>query len=1121
MEKNNVASAILAQLKNSGVRISIENNNLKLASAQREIDRALIQSVHINKDILLDYLRAVKTTTADLSIRRMSRKTEYATTPSQRRLYFLWNYDRDSVAYNMPQFFSITSSLDPVRLATAFKKLVARHDSLRTSFLQVGATVVQTISENCEFNVEFIESERSRIDTVIKEFVRPFDLSNGPLLRARVVSSQDPSQDSEWLLMVDMHHIICDGISQEIFFQEFCEYYHDHALPPLAIQFQDYAECLQQFQLSNPDRQSKQYWLREFETLPPALELPAHNPRPLHKRNVGEIFIFSLSKTDTKALKRLAAAENGTLFMMLFAIYALTLHKFSNQADMVIGTPLSGRTDPTLETLIGMFVNVLPIRAQIKSGDTFINLFRQVRERFVDCIAHQDYPYEDLIETLKVERNPGRNPLFDVMFAFQNQQPAKLSLGDLNVKYQGKEKNTSKFDLLLSGTEVNGALQFALEFDTDLFQRKTAEDFAHAFQSLTGQILAAPEAKISNFQALSESSRSDILRLGQGVTVDINNDLTIHRMFEAVVQANPLATALTHHENTMTYSALNNRANQMAELLRSRGVGPNDVVGVMTERSFEMIISLLAILKAGAAYLPLDPNYPHERLRYMIANSGCGTVIVDNNTSQLNIDVHQINVLNINTIGFNESIIHDLKLLSKQSDLLYVIYTSGSTGNPKGVMLTNKNLVNLLHFYHHHTNIDFSSVLQFTTLSFDVSFTEIFGTLLAGGNLCLVDREQVLFLPSLLQVIERFNLRSIFMPASVLNQIFNVPEFRKQLPKCLKHIVTAGEQIIVGEILKAYLTENKVYLHNHYGPSETHVVTTETMSPWEEIATRPLIGKPIQNTHIYILDSELNLVPKGVIGELYVGGMQVGAGYRFNAELTAEKFIPNPFKSGDTLYRTGDIGRWVPNGSIEYLGRGDQQVKIRGHRVEVGEIESALLSLDLVLEAAVTVVQQGDLKSLAAYYTSKHELPAATVRDHLSSSLPAFMVPTYFVQLNAMPLTPSGKLDRRRLPVPSISSVIEFVAPENQLESTIAEIWATALNVSPDALSADANFFHVGGHSLNAMAIVNQISATCKVAISLRDFFANPTIRAVAKFLEGKQSPLTPVRPHTHKRVVI
>ncbi|MCU0289761.1 MAG: condensation domain-containing protein, partial [Acidobacteria bacterium] len=841
-------------------------------------------------------------------IEPVEKREYYPLSSAQKRLYFLQQMDNAgavSTVYNMPSVWMLEGEPDKSYLEKVFNKLIMRHESLRTSFIIIDEEPVQQIHDEVEFEIEcFATDEHGQTGPIIKNFMQPFDLSKVPLLRVGLLKEKGDRH----FLLVDMHHIISDGTSQNIMVKEFLALYREEDLAGLKIQYKDFARWQNHEKQKELLKPQENYWANEFVGEIPVLELPTDYPRPPVQSFAGSSIHFEIDSATTEMLNRLALITNATMYMILLAVYTVFLTKITNQEDIVVGSPIAGRRHADLEKMIGMFVNSLAMRNFPFGEKTFTGFLYEVKEKTLRAFENQDYPFEDLVEQIVTNRDTSRNPVFDVMFVLQNMGLPEMEIPGLILKPYDYENKTAKFDLNLTGLEKEGKLIFNLEYSTNLFKKENALRLSDYFKNLIHAICQKPESRISALEIMSSDEKKRILEISNGMVEPVDFSETIHGMFENITSGNEDKTALVFKNARITYGELNRRANILAQILQNVGIGIDCIVGLMVERSFELVTGMIGIMKAGGAYLPIDPHYPQERIDYMLKDSNAKILINKSESPRRGRPIKDINIQNPNDPNKNEYfenvLVLDFERLNfdivsnfdiRASDLIssnlgYVIYTSGSTGRPKGAMLEHINLVNLIRFHNRYTGINCNKVLQFATISFDASFHEIFSALLAGGELYLIDEEIRNNITLLLKYIDKNKIKTLFLPMAFLKIIFNDDDYLNIFPKSVEHIQSAGEQVVVSEKFKNYLKENNIYLHNHYGPSETHVITTFTINPREDIPEFPSIGKPIQNTGIYILDKTQQLLPIGVAGELYAGGLQVGRGYLNNLELTLIKF---------------------------------------------------------------------------------------------------------------------------------------------------------------------------------------------------------------------------------------
>ncbi|MDQ1352313.1 MAG: hypothetical protein QG657_2619 [Acidobacteriota bacterium] len=1115
-----------------------------------------------------------------IAIEPVEKKEYYPLSSAQMRIYILQQLEIHSTGYNTPLLFIWEGRVDRQRMENVFQSLVARHESLRTSFELIDGEVVQRIHNEVEFKIEYknlstdytdytdftdkkdVTLHHSSFMNTPNHFIRAFDMANAPLMRVGLAETGNDT----YLFMVDMHHSVTDGSSIGILIREFAALYTGETLPELRIQYKDYTHWQSSDKQKEVVKAQETYWSGVFEGDLPVLNLPLDYPRPVLQSFEGNRTGFEISREEAGALRSLALKEDATLFMVLLSLYNILLAKICGQEDIVIGTPIAGRNHADLQRTIGMLVNTLALRNAPMGGKTFREFLKEVRKNTLAAFENQDYPFEDLEEqvTRQINRDISRNPVFDTIFNLLNfesqyENNVKIEVPGMTLRPYEYERGIAIFDLSLEAEGSQDGVTFTFEFCTKLFKPGTIDRFIGYFKKIVTTVAAAPDQKIAQIEILSDEEKQQILRDSSGPMEEFAEEPFIHDLFLRQAKKTPDHVAIFCHGRTLfrtgtdnnvgaesnsapslrhiniSYRQLHEQSDRMAGLLNAKGVQGGDIVGIMLPRSIEMVISILATLKANAAYLPIDPELPQERIDYMLKDSGAKLLAVANNQEGEKVrkwegeKIHLEEISKLSKISSYPLTFLPSYLLSS-SNLIYIIYTSGSTGRPKGVMLEHRNVRNLLLYQYRYTSINFSRVLQFTTISFDVSFQEIFSTLLAGGMLVLADIEIIRDFPRLFEVIELNILKTLFLPASFLKFVFNQEEYAAIFPSCVEHIVTAGEQPIVTDRFKKYLKANGVYLHNHYGPTETHVVTALTIVPASEIPALPSIGKPLANTQIYIVDKEFHLLPVGIAGELIIGGVQVGRGYLNNPELTRGSFEKPPAGTDPTkllinyhspftthhspLYRTGDLAKWLPNGNIEFLGRIDFQVKIRGYRVELGEIESKLMTIDHVKEAVVVAGKnpKGEMYLCAYIVPINPELgnkeTLAGLRKTLAGVLPDYMTPSHFMFLDKIPLTASGKVNRKALPEPVFEAGADYFAPGGPVETGLIELWSQVLGIEKHVIGVNANFFELGGHSLKAAVLTAKIHKYFYVDIPLGDIFKHPTIMRMADYIKQAEEEL-------------
>ena len=1051
---------------------------------------------------------------------------------AQQRLWFLDQFEPNSPFYNIPVGLRLTGTLKVPALEQSLQAIVERHEALRTNFITVDGQALQIIQTQADWQVSVFDlqhlsanDQEIAVQQLAQEHaIQPFDLANQALFRAKLLVLNE----TENVLLVSMHHIVSDGWSMGLFVKELAVLYDAYAqdkspnLLPLPVQYADFALWQRQWLQGDVLQSQLNYWQKQLKDAPALLPLPTDRPRPAVQTFAGARQEFALSLELTQKLTQLSQQQGCTLFMTLLAAFDILLYRYTEQTDILVGTPIANRDRSEIEGLIGFFVNTLVMRTNLAGNPSFSELLGRVRFMAMEAYTHQHLPFEMLVEALQPERNLSHSPLFQVMFVLENAPISTVELTGLSVNPLKVKSTTAKFDLILGIENTATGLVGVWEYNTDLWDANTIERLAGHFVTLLESIVVNPQQRISQLPLLTQPEQQQLLLEWNDTQVDYPQDKCIHQLFEEQVERTPNAVAVVYENQQLTYYELNCRANQLAHYLKSLGVKADVLVGLCVERSLEMVVGLLGILKAGGAYVPLDPNYPQERLAFMLEDAQVSVLLTQHSLvdrlpehqAKSHFDFAQYKVCLDTDAGLfsqfsQENLISSVQVIN----LAYVIYTSGSTGKPKGVALNQLALCNLILWQLQNNTISTGAkTLQFAPISFDVSFQEIFTTWFSGGTLFLITEELRRDSVALLGFLEEKAIERLFVPFVALQQLAEVAVDSELVNSHLREIITAGEQLqITPAICQLFSKLNDCTLHNHYGPSETHVVTTFTLTnsvdTWSLL---PPIGQPIANTKTYILDKYLQPVPMGVPGELYIGGVSLARGYLNRPELTQEKFIFNPFyKPGESkLYKTGDLARYLPLGNIEYLGRIDNQVKIRGFRIELGEVEAAL-SQHSDVQASCVIPREdtpGD-KRLVAYLVANQDCTPtiSELRQFLKAKLPEYMIPNAFVMLESLPLTPSGKVDRRTLPVPDLHSEItdKYVAPRTPIEELLAQIWAQVLKV--EAVGIYDNFFELGGHSLLATQVVSRIRNIFKVELPLRELFATATLGELALVIEQLQ----------------
>ncbi|HEV3049755.1 MAG TPA: amino acid adenylation domain-containing protein, partial [Longimicrobium sp.] len=1049
---------------------------------------------------------------------------------AQERLWFIDRLEPESAAYNVPVAWRVGGALDEAALERALGEIVRRHEALRTVFPEVDGSPVQVIAPFGGFvlPVEDLSgmSEADR-EAAVREHAREearraFDLSTGPLFRPALLRLGAEDR----VLLLGMHHILTDQWSMGVLRRELSALYEayrgggESPLPELAVQYPDYA-VWQREQLAGEvlDRQLA-YWQERLAGAPELLELPTDRPRPAVQTYRGAIEGITLSGELLARLEALGRSEGATLFMTLLAAFQVLLGRYGGSEDVVVGSPISGRTRREVEELVGLFLNTLVLRTDLSGDPGFRTVLRRVRETTLGAFEHQEIPFERLVTELQPGRSLSYSPLFQVMFVLQEVERPGTAAGSLELRSLGVgSSGTSKFDLTLFTARHAGGLTAALEYNTDLFDRGTIQRMLGHLKGLLEEVAADADVRLSRLALMEDVERRQVVAEWNATDAAYPRERCAHELFEAQAERTPDAVALRHAGGSLTYGELEASANRLARHLRGLGVGPDARVGLCLERGPELMVGVLGILKAGGAYVPLDPAYPAERLAYMLKDSAARVLLTQASlVERLPAGGATVVRLDADAAEIGRESAERLGVPVGPENLAYVIYTSGSTGRPKGVAMPHRPLVNLLAWQEESDRAPAGAVtLQFTSISFDVSFQEIFSTWCAGGTLVLTSEEIRADAPRLARLLEAERIERLFLPFVALQHLAEASVELGIAPASLREVITAGEQLRVTEPIRRWFARMPgCVLVNQYGPSETHVVSARLLEG--EAAGWPLlpsIGAPVANTQLYVLNQHLEPAPIGVPGELLLGGDAVARGYLERPGLTAERFIPDPFGAGGRLYRTGDRARWLPGGEVEYLGRTDEQVKVRGFRIEPGEVEAALSDHADVRQAVVVVREDapGD-RRLVAYVVAGDSaaVSAAELRAHLKGRLPEYMVPSAVVMLESLPLTPSGKVARRALPAPEYAAAEEaYVAPRTPTEEVLAGIWAEVLRL--ERVGVEESFFDLGGHSLLATRVVSRIREVFGVELPLRALFEGPTVAELALRVEEMRRAGSPVLP--------
>lgn len=1111
-QKEQVVSLML-RLQKIGCKIWAEDDKLRIRTSKNALSSELKEEIQNNKADILAFLNAAKTKTSiPEEIPKLPDNAPKVLSFAQQRLWLLAQLQGASANYNMPIALQLKGNLNINALHSSFAYLINRHTSLRMHFPTVAGQpqiAIRNLDESEILNIidwqnldEYPDSlnVQNLINTYLQE---PFSLNTDSLFKATLLQLNEQN----YVLLINMHHIISDGWSMGVLVKELRQAYIAFTqnkipnLPPLSIQYSDYATWQRNWLQGEVLETQINYWKQQLNNAPPLLELPTDYPRLALPSYKGKRHLHTLTPELTAAIKSFSEQQEVSLFMILLAAFSILLSRYSRQNDLCIGSPTANRTHSQTESLIGFFVNTLVLRNQINPEQSFIEFLQQTRQNCLEAYSHQDIPFEVLVEKLQPERSLSHNPLFQVMFALENNESPGLNLPELEIEWFDLPCRFAKFDLALLAIESQHHLNFTWEYATDLFHSSTIERMAEHFAVLLQGTIDRPHQPIKTIPLITASELLQ-LQLWNQTQTDYPLNQTFVTLFEQQVTKNPHQIALVFESQTLTYQQLNQKSNQIAHyLIQNYKIQPDTLIAICVERSFEMIIGILAILKAGAAYLPIDPNYPQERIQFMLEDSGTSILLTQSfiqDQLPLKSFKNSCKIVCLDAETFDSELTKNPSTPSKPDNLAYLIYTSGSTGKPKGVIIQHRALTNFVLAWIQTFKLQsHRRFLQLASFSFDMSIAEIAPTLVVGACLYLSKKETLLDTQSLVKLLATAKISDIIIPPSLLSILLP-----NALPD-LQTIVVGGEPCSA-ELVAKWTPGRQFW--NGYGPTETTICVIGSLCQPND--KKPLIGKPFPNIRVYILDAQNQPLPPGIPGELCIAGVSLARGYLNRPDLTQEKFIEvNLFGKSERIYKTGDLAKWNYDGNLEYLGRIDDQIKLRGFRIELGEIESVLLQHPSVKEAIVTLYKTENNQSLIAYITGTSNDLATELKNYLKSLLPDYMIPAQIIILDKLPLTAHGKVDRKALPKPNLFLAGEYAPPRNEIEKQLVQIWSITLK--QQKIGIHDNFFDLGGHSLLAMTLLNNIQEFFEQQIPLSTLFQNPTIAQLAQEISNTKTQQT------------
>ncbi len=1093
---------LIEKLNKEGIKLRLSGDDLKVSFSGEQLNPKLLEELKSNKQGLIEYLKKYTNTATYKSIPRVAEQELYRVSSAQRRLLILSKFEGGSEAYNLPYRTNFSGEYDIEILRKSIDALIERHEILRTIFVEDKGELYQKIlsSEELNFKMNVLdyrntEDKQERFNKFYEEdSYAPFDLYKGPLIRVAIARLED----DEFVFYFNMHHVISDGWSFKILNRDLFAFYeafregHAIPLPELKIQYKDYSEWKLQSFLESEQDPGKKYWMGSLSGELPVLSFPGEKPRPKVKTNNGEIIEGYISIDTSKALNTYCKDHGGSLFMGLLSVWNALCHRYTGQDDFITGTVVAGREHPDLENQIGFYVNTLALRNRVNSGESFDEVFARIKETTLSAFANQMYAFDELVDDLKLSRSTSRSAVFDVMISLLNAMENKEEF-TLTERTEREILNHGRgiamFDINITFRELGEYVHFSVNFNSDVYDSSFVIQMMEHYRILVDQVLKSPSNSINEIDIL-QSDELKQLDIFNATETTFDMDQSIVERFQNHAKNTPNAIAVEFESKTISYENFDQLTSQIANALEDQGVQPGDTVGIQLERSQWLVAAIWGALKVRAAYMPIDPSFPQDRIDYIKNDSGCKLVI----------DHDWVKIFEGKSekySGINERKGYLLE------DSAYVIYTSGTTGQPKGVTNLHSGLLNRLLWMQQDITVTEETVfIQKTPFTFDVSVWELILPLISGAKLVVAEPVMHKNPKYLLDAIQNKKISVIHFVPSMLEVFCETLKANELIH--LKHIICSGEALTQTVVKLAREKYPNVQLHNYYGPTEAAIDVTAINLTSEGCDSNSIsIGRPKPNTKIYIVNEVGTLQPPNIWGELLIGGIQVAQGYLNKPQLTEEKFMKNPFGYG-RLYKTGDIARWLPNGTLEFLGRNDDQVKIRGHRIELGEVKNAVRLLDGIETAFVLALNsQNEEKQLVAYYTAREELNAANLRSGLKKQLPEYMIPSYFLYIEEIPFTTNGKLDIKSLPSPGgeVITGVYYEEARNETETQLVKIWQEILN--QDKIGIHDDFFVLGGHSIKAIKMIYEIQRKLNVKLELTDVFVEPTIAQLAVHIEN------------------
>ncbi|GAA0740370.1 amino acid adenylation domain-containing protein [Gaetbulibacter jejuensis] len=1090
---------LLNEIRSAKLYIEVIGDQLKLDVLENKPSDELLTKIRQHKAELISFLKKQNI----IEILPVEKSEYYPASSEQKRLFALQELDKQSTVYNLLLSYMLKGKLNIEQIKKTFRQLIERHESFRTELVLDNGVLFQKVNDEVEFNIDYCRNNEQSFEQFLNHFSRPFDLSKAPLLRVGLYMKTE----LEHIMLIDMHHCISDGVSMAIVMKDFRMLYDELELPIQTIHYKDYAVWKQKKTSEDILKDDKEFWLNQLEGEIPILNLPTDYQRPAIIDYKGDTEEFALDHDTTIDIHRICKENRITLYSFLFSAFKVLLSKYSRQEDIVVGTINAGRDRDELKGIVGMFANTLAIRSNPLDSKRFIDFANELKDICFDAFAHQHFPFEELVGELNVERDLGRNPLFDVLFVLQNMEVEKFAVGNLEVDFFPMDQKYSKFDISLSAQERDNKITFHFEYSTNLFSRETIQRMGSQFCYILKTLSKNIDLLIKDIDLTPQETRLDQIKLFNKNTYSYPQDKTVVHLLEEQAEKTPHHVAVVFENNSLTYSELIQNVDHFASFLLSEGIQKGDIVGLVASRSSELIAAIFGILKVSASYLPVDPSYPQDRIEYVLRDSNVKYILFDT-TFEMKGSMHT------KKASFNEVLSSTINVhqvsndLPKPSDLAYIIYTSGSTGNPKGVMVNHYSLTNVLFALNRlYPCLEDDSFLFKTSFCFDVSLSEIFGWLFNGGKLVILENGSEAIPAEIEKTIAKHKVTHINFVPSMFNAILDSID-KNDIGKydSVKYFMIAGEAFTPELAEKFNALGLAANLENIYGPTEATIYASYySLKNWNP-KTRIPIGKPIDNTQLYVLDDNLKLQTVGILGELYIGGAALARGYINCQELSAEKFISNPYSPNQLLYKTGDLVRWLPCGNIEYFGRIDSQVKVRGYRIDLGEIENAFNSQDAVSESVVVVNEIKGDKYICAYLVLKHEIDVLKIKTSVAGILPSYMLPDFLIQIDIIPLLINGKIDKKALPDPSVKSQqldIDYRAPSNSTEKELVKIWSENLGINEESISTNSSYFEMGGNSIKLISLLSKINKEFNTDVNLKDLYINKNIKSLSDLISA------------------